>query len=80
MTESDADAVIMFRAQKSLYDLTATNLLCETYVHFLDTLTKDTMLPLKAIPLFSEKQRADGIEVGRGRSPFSVHLIYDFSN
>ena len=68
VTESDADAVIMFRAQKSLYDLTATNLLCETYVHLLDTLTKDPTLPLKDIPLFSDKQRVDGIDIGRGRS------------
>ena len=69
VTESDAEAVVMFRAQKSLYDLTATNLLCETYVHFLDTLTEDPTLPLKAIPLFSEKQRVDAVDIGRGRSP-----------
>ena len=69
VTESGTDAVIMLRAQKSLYDLTATNLLCETYVHFLDTLTSDPSLPLKAIPLFSEKQLADAVEIGRGRFP-----------
>ena len=67
VTESDTDAVIMFRGQKSLYDLTATNLLCETYVHFLDTLTSDPSLLLKAIPLFGEKQLADAVEIGRGR-------------
>ena len=32
VTESDADAVTMIKAQKSLFDLTATNLLCETHV------------------------------------------------
>lgn len=68
VTDSDTDAVIMFRAQKSLYDLTATNLLCETYVHFLDTLTSDPSLPLKAIPPFGEKQLANAVEIGRGMS------------
>jgi hybrid polyketide synthase/nonribosomal peptide synthetase ACE1 len=56
----------MFRAQKSLYDLTATKLLCETYVHFLEALTNDPSLALEDIPLFSEKQRATAIDVGRG--------------
>ena len=68
VTESDADTVIIFRAQKSLYDLTATNLLCKTYVYFLDTLIKNLTLPLKNIPRFSDKQRVDGIDIGRGRS------------
>ena len=68
VTESDTDAVLMLRAQKSLYDLTATNLLCETYVHFLETLTSDPSLPLKDIPLFSEKQLKNAVEIGRGRS------------
>ena len=68
VTESGTDAVLMFRAQKSLYDLTATNLLCETYIHFLETLTSDPSLPLKDIPLFSEKQLKDAVNIGRGRS------------
>ncbi|RYP81860.1 hypothetical protein DL769_001820 [Monosporascus sp. CRB-8-3] len=66
VTESETDAVIMIRAQKSLYDLTATNLLCETYVHFLDALTKDPSLPLSDTPLFSEKQLTHAVQIGRG--------------
>lgn len=75
VTENDTDVVIMFRAQKSLYDMTATNLLCETYVHFLDTLTSDPSLPLNTIPLFSENQLAGAVKIGRGKCTFSNHLI-----
>ncbi len=67
VTESDSDAVIMLRAQKTLYDLTAANLLCETYVHFLDALTSDPSLPLKAIPLFGSEQLVDAVQIGRGK-------------
>ncbi|KAL8725084.1 MAG: hypothetical protein Q9166_007578 [cf. Caloplaca sp. 2 TL-2023] len=55
----------MFRAQKSLYDLTAANLLMETYISFVDILSSNTSLPLKHTPLFGEKQLAHAIELGR---------------
>ncbi|KAJ5579714.1 uncharacterized protein N7459_005699, partial [Penicillium hispanicum] len=66
VTDSATDALVMLRAQKSLYDLTATNLLSDTYVHFLEILTSDPSLTLQAIPLFSDKQRLDATQVGRG--------------
>ncbi|KAI5918389.1 hypothetical protein F4810DRAFT_715562 [Camillea tinctor] len=66
VTESPTDAVIMLRAQKSLYDLTATNLLLDTFRHFLDILTHDPSLALNAIPLFSETQLTRGVQIGRG--------------
>ncbi|RYO74938.1 hypothetical protein DL764_010620 [Monosporascus ibericus] len=66
VTDSAKDALVMLRAQKGLYDQTAANLLLETYVHFLDTLSSDTSLPLNATPLFSEKQLTQAIKIGRG--------------
>lgn len=66
VTDSATDALIMFRAQKTLYDLTATNLLSETFIHFLDILTSDPSLSLKDTPLYSEKQRTQAIQIGRG--------------
>ncbi|KAI1350261.1 hypothetical protein F5Y01DRAFT_326635 [Xylaria sp. FL0043] len=66
VTDTDDDAVIMVRAQKSLYDFTATKLLCETYVHFLDTLTNDPSSTLGSVRLFSEKALVAAAEIGRG--------------
>ena len=70
VTDNATDALVMFRAQKGLYDLTAANLLLETYVHFLEILSSDASLPLKATPLFGEKRLTHAIELGRGESPF----------
>ena len=70
VTDSATDALIMFRAQKGLYDLTAANLLLETYVHFLHTLSSNASLSLKATPLFSEKQLTQAVELGRGEYGF----------
>ncbi|KAL8721594.1 MAG: hypothetical protein Q9225_001758 [Loekoesia sp. 1 TL-2023] len=66
VTDNATDALLMFRAQKSLYDLAATNLLLETYVHFVDILSSNTSLPLKATPLFGEKQLTHATKLGRG--------------
>ena len=67
-----SETLITFRVQKSLYDLSAANLLLETYVHFLDVVTSDVSLPLKAIPLFGETQLIQAAESGRGESNFST--------
>ena len=67
VTDTDDDAVVMVRAQKSLYDLTATKLLCETYVHFLDTLTKDPSSTAESIPRFGEKALEAATKIGRGK-------------
>ena len=66
VTSSATDALVMFRAQKSLYDLTGTNLLLETYVQLLDVLSRDASISLEATPLFGEKQLSHAIELGRG--------------
>ncbi|RAL03665.1 uncharacterized protein BO80DRAFT_400692 [Aspergillus ibericus CBS 121593] len=66
ITDNATDALIMFRVQKSLYDLTAANLLLETYVHFLDTLSTDVSIRLQDTPLFGEKQLAKATMIGRG--------------
>ncbi|KAI0200608.1 putative hybrid NRPS/PKS enzyme [Astrocystis sublimbata] len=66
VTDSAADTVVMIRAQKSLYDMTATVLFSETFTHFLETLTSDPSMRLKDTPLYGEKQRTQAIQVGRG--------------
>ncbi|KAL8833493.1 MAG: hypothetical protein Q9170_004238 [Blastenia crenularia] len=66
VTNSATDALILFRAQTSLYDSTATNLLMETYVHFVDALSTDTSLALQDTSLFSQKQLTQAVETGRG--------------
>ncbi|KAK4675878.1 putative Hybrid PKS-NRPS biosynthetic cluster [Podospora pseudoanserina] len=66
VTDSATDALVMFRAQKSLYDQTAANLLMETYVHLLEVLSADVSLSLETTPLFGEKQVEVAVSVGRG--------------
>ncbi|KAI0597513.1 hypothetical protein F4775DRAFT_593206 [Biscogniauxia sp. FL1348] len=66
VTDGPTDAVIMLRAQKSIYDLTATKLLSETFLHFLEVLTGDPSLPLNHIPLFGESQLTRAVQIGRG--------------
>lgn len=66
ITDSNNGSFIMLRAQKALYDLTAAELLLETYVHFLTTLSKDPTIVLQDVPLFSEKQRTKATVIGRG--------------
>ena len=67
---SATETLVIFRVQKSLYDLTAANLLLETYIHFLDIITSDASLSLKATPLFGESQLSQAVEIGRGESKF----------
>ncbi|KAK4199547.1 putative dual specificity polyketide synthase [Triangularia verruculosa] len=66
VTDNSTDALVMFRAQKSLYDQTAAQLLMETYVHLLDVLSADVSLPLEATPLFGESQLVEAVNIGRG--------------
>lgn len=66
VTDNETDALIMLRVQKSLYDTTAANLLLETYVHFLETLSVDMALPLQDTPLFGATQLAKAIKIGSG--------------
>ncbi|KAL4976935.1 hypothetical protein BDW66DRAFT_166095 [Aspergillus desertorum] len=66
ITDNATDALIMLRAQKSLYDLTAVNLLLDTYVHFLQTLSTDESMRLQDTPLFGEKQLTKAVLIGRG--------------
>ncbi|KAL8790212.1 MAG: hypothetical protein Q9213_000743 [Squamulea squamosa] len=66
VTDNATDALIMIRGQKGLYDLTATNLIMETYISFVDVLSSDPSLQLKDTPLFGEKQLTKAVEIGRG--------------
>ncbi|KAF7714216.1 Hybrid PKS-NRPS synthetase [Penicillium ucsense] len=66
VTDSAQSALVMIRAQKSLYDMTAANLLLETYVHFLDVLSNTPSLELEKTPTFSDKQRHRASQNGHG--------------
>lgn len=57
---------ITLRVQKGLYDLTAANLLMETYTHFVEIFAEEISLTLEATPLFGEKQLARAVQVGLG--------------
>ncbi|KAB8336832.1 hypothetical protein FH972_021140 [Carpinus fangiana] len=63
-----SDTHITLRVQKSLYDLTAANLLLETYKHFVEILAQDVSLTLDKTPLFGDKQLERALQVGRGPS------------
>jgi hybrid polyketide synthase/nonribosomal peptide synthetase ACE1 len=65
--DNPEEVYMMMRVQTSLYDLTAANLLMETYMHFLDVVTKDASIALKDIPSFSEQQLEAAGTVGRGK-------------
>ena len=66
VTETEEESVIMVRGQKSIYDLTATQLFADTFAHFVDVLTATPSLALPEIPMFSQKQLTDAVTIGRG--------------
>ena len=61
-----SDVHVTLRVQKGLYDLSAANLLLETYTHFVQALAQDVSLSLEKTPLFSEKQLAHAEKIGLG--------------
>lgn len=61
-----SDVHITLRVQQGFYDLTAANLLLETYSHFVHTLAQNISLSLEDTPLFSERQLARAVQVGLG--------------
>lgn len=64
--ESTEEVLVLFRVQKGLYDLEATNLMLKTYLHLLDVLSRDVSIPLKDTPLFSQNQLTHALGLGRG--------------
>lgn len=61
-----SDVHVTLRVQKGLYDLTAADLLMETYTHFIQTLAQNVTLSGEETPLFSEKQLSHAVKVGLG--------------
>ena len=70
VTDSATDTLITFRVQKSLYDLTAANLLLETYINFLNVVTRDVSFPPTTAALFSNAQFDQAVTIGRGEFLF----------
>lgn len=77
VTDSPNNALVMIRVQKSLYDLTAADLLLQTFVHFLDVLSADSTLPLDKTPLFSPEQRLQAVTNGHGKPKRNHSNIID---
>lgn len=67
ITDSSAGTLILVRTQQSLYDMAATQLICDTYVHLLDVFSAEPSLPLDGPSLLSEKERARALDAGRGK-------------
>lgn len=63
---STTESLVVIRTQKSLYDLTAANLLLDTYIQLLEVVTSDASLTLKKTPVFGESQLAQATLIGRG--------------
>ena len=74
VTDNTTNAHVVLRVQKGLYDRTAANLLLETYIQMITVMSEDISLRLKDTPLFSEKQLAHGISVGRGEHNTHIPL------
>lgn len=89
VADNSTEAYITVRVQKSLYDMTAANLLLKMYFHFLDAVTRNASLALKDTQLFGELQLNEAVKVGRGESghfplpllPFETQSVwYQASN
>ncbi|KAK3373153.1 hypothetical protein B0T24DRAFT_529456 [Lasiosphaeria ovina] len=65
VADAASGAHVALRVQKALYDSTAASLLLDTYVHFISILSRDTSQSLQDTPLFSDKQLAQAVQVGR---------------
>ncbi|KAK0614866.1 hypothetical protein B0T17DRAFT_562985 [Bombardia bombarda] len=68
ITDSPDSARIQFRTQAGLYDLTAAQLLLDTYVNLLEAFASDTSLQLREPALFSDEDLKRAINAGRGPS------------
>ncbi|KAJ9482269.1 hypothetical protein VN97_g11168 [Penicillium thymicola] len=71
VTDNTTNAHVILRVQKGLYDKAAANVLLETYIQMITVMSEDISLRLKDAPLFSEKQLAHGVNIGRGPNMLS---------
>ncbi|OKL59687.1 hypothetical protein UA08_05018 [Talaromyces atroroseus] len=66
VTESSDKVGMLFRTQSSLYDMTATQLLIDSYAQLLEAFAGNTSLEILEPMLFSDKTLEHALEVGRG--------------
>ncbi|KAL2864310.1 uncharacterized protein BJX67DRAFT_383970 [Aspergillus lucknowensis] len=66
ITDTTDSARILFRTQAGLYDVTAAQLLLNTYVHLLEVFSSDTSVQLQVAPLFSQQDLDRALKVGQG--------------
>ena len=66
--KEDGTGMLTFATQSYLYDQTGMTLIVETYVRFLELLSKNSSLRLAEIPTFDEALIKRGIEVGTGKT------------
>lgn len=70
ITDTPDGARILLRTQAVLYDMTAAQLLLNTYVHLLDAFASNTSLKLEDPPLFRDQELRRALDVGRGKDYF----------
>ncbi|KAI0973103.1 hypothetical protein F4678DRAFT_478311 [Xylaria arbuscula] len=66
--KEDGTGMLTFTTQTYLYDQTGMTLIVETYLRFLELLSKNSSLRLAEIPIFDEALINRGIEVGTGKT------------
>lgn len=67
ITDTTDGARILLRTQAALYDMTAAQLLLNTYVHLLEAFASDTSATLEDPPLYSDSELRRALDVGRGK-------------
>jgi len=66
ITDHVDGALIVVRAQKSLYDEDGTTLILKAFVHFLEALSADPKQELAQVPIYSSEQLSQATTIGRG--------------
>jgi hybrid polyketide synthase/nonribosomal peptide synthetase ACE1 len=85
VTDHVNGALLVVRAQKSLYDVDGTTLILKAFVHFLEALSANPEQPLADVPLYSPEQLSQATTIGRGPELTSdwpatlVHRVEDMA-
>lgn len=66
VTDHVDGALLVLRAQKSLYDLDGTKLILNAFVHFLEVLSAHPEQRLADVPLYNTEQLDQATTIGRG--------------
>ncbi|CAJ2500623.1 Uu.00g034760.m01.CDS01 [Anthostomella pinea] len=70
----DGSGMLTFTTQSNLYDQEGTELLVDTYKHFLQLFAEDTTSSIEEVPQFHASQLAQAVELGSGPAATSGSL------